>query len=96
VNSPELPRFFRFPTLKKILKRAGSGSTNVTKVLQKSSLIHLKMDALQRIEAGAAQSDMGRSLGLTGFTIRTIIGNAKKIKTTAKSTNKHSQCPFLL
>jgi hypothetical protein len=44
------------------------------------------MQVLWRLESGERKVDIGRALGIVTSTIRTILKNAEKIKTSAKFT----------
>jgi siderophore synthetase component len=66
-------------------KRCICDSVNESnKKTRKSITLELKMEVLKRLEAGEHQVDVGRSLSLATSSIRTIIQNSEKIKTSSK------------
>jgi hypothetical protein len=64
-----------------VVKRAWEWKYECDESATESILIDVKMNVLQRIEASAWKSDVVHSLSLTGSTIRKIIGNSEKIRT---------------
>ncbi|XP_038669700.1 tigger transposable element-derived protein 1-like [Scyliorhinus canicula] len=62
----------------------GSDSAAVKKT-RKTITLAMKLEVLKRLEAGERAVDIGRALGLPPTTVRTIRGNADKIKQSAQS-----------
>ena len=65
---------------------ASAHAGKMAKQLRKSISIDVKMQVIRLVEASECQVDVGRSLGLNTSTIRTIVKNADKIRTSAQST----------
>ncbi|XP_041053574.1 tigger transposable element-derived protein 1-like [Carcharodon carcharias] len=65
---------------------ASDGSESAAaKKTRKTITLAMKLEVLKRLEAGERAVDIGRALGLPPTTVRTIRGNAEKIKQSARS-----------
>lgn len=48
-------------------------------------LLHLKLNAWKRLDAGKRAEDTGRALGLLPMTVRTVCSNADKIRASVRN-----------